>query len=356
MSAFVLSFVYRLLEASPASAKLFLILLGGLTTFLIYLAGREVSGVRVGFLAAFLFAILPSVICYTGVLAGDHLALPFLVLCIFIYARIQKRDHSKFSYLILPYALPGILAGLVDWFRPVGILLFLALLFSILVYNIGRSNIYITLVILGVLTLAYTQTSNLAVVISERFFQRDIRSASQRIGEFLLKGLNPESKGIVTLEDDTIANQAYQSFGNDSSGAQAYLIRLAISRLEPGQIPDLFREKFNLIWSSHDALFDYALGGSNDEEFVNLLRAFETLLYLVITIFIFVHAIQSIRQRTGPAVFAMQLFILGFAFLLLLMEVQNRYVMVVIPYSILLGVMGLKDALSIKESSTLSQP
>jgi len=42
----------------------------------------------------------------------------------------------------------------------------------------------------------------------------------------------------------------------------------------------------------------------------------------------------------------MQLFVLGFALLLLLVEVQNRYVMVVIPYSILLSVMGMKDTFS----------
>jgi len=40
MSALVLSFVYKLLGASTASAKLFLIMLGGLSTFLIYLAGK----------------------------------------------------------------------------------------------------------------------------------------------------------------------------------------------------------------------------------------------------------------------------------------------------------------------------
>ena len=41
----------------------------------------------------------------------------------------------------------------------------------------------------------------------------------------------------------------------------------------------------------------------------------------------------------------MQLFILGFALLLLFMEVQNRYVAIVIPFSILLSVSGLDTVL-----------
>ena len=355
MSALVLSFVYKLLGASTASAKLFLIMLGGLSTFLIYLAGREIADMQVGFFAAFLFAILPSVICYTGVLAGDHFALPPMVLAMFIFARTNKFDieNSKFFSLILHYAIIGILVGFADWFRPVGILLFIAFIISVLIYGVGRLKFYRLLIILGVLLLTYTQTSNLAVKISESVFQTDVLSSSQRIGEFVLKGLNPDSKGIVTLEDDAIAGETYQSFGDDSVGAQAYLIRLALSRLEQGQIMDLFKEKFTLIWSSHDALFDYSLAGSNDLEIVNLMRSFETLLYLVITIFILFHAIITIRQRSHPAVFAMQLFIFGFALLLLVTEVQNRYVMVVIPFSILLGMMGVKDAFSIKANSTL---
>jgi hypothetical protein len=47
----------------------------------------------------------------------------------------------------------------------------------------------------------------------------------------------------------------------------------------------------------------------------------------------------------------MQLFIFGFAVLLLLTEVQNRYVMIVIPFSILLGVLGMKDAFSTETKS-----
>jgi 4-amino-4-deoxy-L-arabinose transferase-like glycosyltransferase len=355
MSALVLSYVYRLFGASTSTAKLFLILLGGLTTFLIYLVGQEVANKRVGFLAAFLFATLPSVICYTGVLAGDHLALPPMILAILIYARTYKLDYSKFFPLILTYAIIGILAGFGDWFRPLGTILVTAFIVSTLIYSVGKRKLYRLLTVLSVLLFAYTATSNLAVKISEDIFQTKILSSSQRIGEFILKGLNPDSKGLVTFEDDNTARQTYERFGNDSLGAQKYLINLALSRLDPKKALKLFEEKFTLIWASHDALFDYSLIGSNDQELVNLMRAFETLLYLVITIFIFFQAIVSIRHRSHPAVFVMQLFIFGFAVLLLLTEVQNRYVMIVIPFSILLGVLGMKDAFS-KEAKSSSLP
>ena len=348
MSALVLSFVYKLFGASTTTAKLFLIVLGGLTTFLIYLVGQEIANTRVGFLAAFLFATLPSVICYTGVLAGDHLALPPIILAILIYARTNKLDNSKSFLLVLSYAIIGILAGFGDWFRPFGTILITALMISTLLYSVGKWKFFRPLIILSVLLFTYSTTSNLAVKISEDIFQTKILSASQRIGEFILKGLNPDSKGIVTFEDDNTARQTYERFGGDSLGAQKYLINLALSRLDQIKAMKLFKEKFTLIWASHDALFDYSLLGSNDQELVNLMRAFETLLYLAITAFIFVQAVVSIRQRSHPAIFVMQLFILGFALLLLFTEVQNRYVMIIIPFSILLGVLGMKAAFSRK--------
>jgi len=354
MSALVLSFIYKSFGASTAIAKLFLIILNGLTTFLIYLLGREIANIKLGFLAAFLFATLPSIICYTGVLSGDHLAIPVMTLAILCYARTHKLDNNKFFSLILNYAIIGILVGFAQWFRPLGMLLVSALFISIVIYRVQRDKFFKVLITLVVLLFTYSVTSNLPVKISENIFRIKILSPSQRIGDWLLKGLNPTSNGIVTIEDDRIVRETYARFGNDISGAQEYLIKFAFERLEREQIMGLFKEKTNLIWSSHNALFDYSLAGSNDQELVNTMRAFETLLYLAITIFMFFHTIVSISRRPHPAVYVMQLFILGLALLLLFMEVQNRYVIIVIPYSILLGALGIKGMFSMKLESKSS--
>jgi hypothetical protein len=171
----------------------------------------------------------------------------------------------------------------------------------------------------------------------------------------VLVGLNPDTGGGVNLEDAQTVGETYIRFGSDYSAANRYLVEMALNRLEQGEMANLFKEKFILIWSSHEALFDYSLLGSNDQELVYLLGDFEALLYLIITFFILVSSITSIIKQSHPAIFSMQLFILGFAILMLLLEVQNRYVMIVFPYSILLGVMGMKDAFSVKAGSTFAQ-
>lgn len=350
MTALVFSFVYKIFGANTATAKLFMVFLGGLTTFFVYKLGKEIANIKVGFVSAFIFAILPSIILYTGVLVGDHLASPLMVLAIFIFARINNNDNKNFSASIILSTFLGILFGLVHWFRPFGIILISATVISLLIHGIEKWNFRRLFVIIVVLIFSYNMTSNLAVRISEDLFQIKVLSASQRIGEFVLKGLNPDSKGTITLEDDKLARDTYKIFGNDVSGAQIFLIQYSFSRLEKSEINNLLKEKFILVWSSHDALFDYALAGSNDYDLVNLMRDYETLLFFVINIFMLYHAIKNaIYQRITPATFIMQLFILGFAILLLIVEVQNRYVAIVIPYSILLGVLGMNDAFSNKK-------
>lgn len=354
MLALVLSFFFKLFGTSTNVAKLLMIMFGGLTTFLIYLVGREIANMKTGFFAAFLFATLPSAICYTGVLTGDHLALPFMLLAILMYARMEKFEKGQILFGALNFVIVGILVGLAQWFRPLGIILISALIISVLIYRLQKGKFLRVLLVLCVLFLSYTATSNLAVKFSENIFKTKVLSSSQRIGEFLLKGLNPTSNGIVTVEDDTIARATYERFEDDSSGAQKYLINLALSRLDRRQLIHLFQNKFTLIWSSHNALFDYSLGGSQNQDLVNLFRDAEALLYLAITAFILVDALVSVRWRSHPAIFVMQLFILGFALLLLFMEVQNRYVMIVIPFSMLLGVMGMEETFSKKSKAMTS--
>ena len=348
MSALVLSFVYKLFGASATNAKLFMTMLGGLTTLLIYLTGREIANNTVGFLAAFLFATMPSLICYTGVLVGDHIAFPIMFLAILIYALANKFDNTKFFYSVLAYMVCGGLIGLTDWFRPIGMFLLNAIIVSVIIYRVRGLTYIKKIVILGILVFAYVSISNLAVVISKNIFHNKIISASQRIGHYLFVGLNPSSNGMTTHKDEVFVRQTYKYFGNDNSGAQKFLIKLAFSRLKNENIIGFFKEKFNLIWSSHDGLFAYSLKGSNDQELVSLLQNIETLLWLIITILMLLNIFLSIHKQSHPAIFAMQLFILGFALLLLFLEVQNRYVTIVIPFSILLGVFGLQDLLSLK--------
>ena len=345
MTGLVLSLVYRIVGASFTAAKMFMVVMSGLTIWFIYLTGRDLSNARTGFVAASLYGTLPSLIGYTGIPSGENIALPLITLAILLYIRAQKADRYKLSRSILIYTLCGITIGLVDWFRPGGIILIVALVITDLLY-MNKDVFLRRLYMLSALIVSYLIVSAMSVVISENYFQRPVLSTSQKIGYFVLIGLNPAEEGRINLEDRDIAFQAYARFEDDNSAANNYLLQLARQRLQGASLVNLFRSKFILAWSNHKQMFDMALNGSNDQELMGVLSAIEGLAFLLITFFTGINVYASFIKRSHPGIFAMQLFILGSALGLLILEVQNRYTIITFPYLILLGSLGMRDMIN----------
>lgn len=346
MTGLVMSVVYRVLGASFATAKMFMVVLAALTVWLIYLAGTQLAGARAGFIAASLYGTFPSLICYSGVLSGEHFALPLMTLAILLYGRIKKSEKNDLTYSLIAYALCGITIGLVDWFRPGGIILLAALIISDLIYLTRERPFYLQLAPLSLLIVSYFAVSSLALTISERFFHTDILSTFQMRGNFIFVGLSTRNNGALNLEDGLFAMDMYKRFGDDTAAANDYLIRLAIERLkgEPANaVLGLFQSKFARVWSSHQQLFQISLNGSNDQEFVGIMSAIDSFIYLVITVFVGVNIYSSFLNRSQPGVLAMQLFLTGFAIWELILEVQNRYGIITFPYLILLGSLGIHE-------------
>jgi 4-amino-4-deoxy-L-arabinose transferase-like glycosyltransferase len=358
MTGLVMSVVYRILGASFATAKMFMVVLAALTVWLIYLTGKQLAGARVGLIAASIYGTFPALVCYSGVLSGEHFALPLMTLAILLYGRIKKSEKNSLTYSLIGYALCGITIGLVDWFRPGGIILLTALIISDLIYLTREKPFYQQLIPLSLLIISYFAVSSLAITISERFFHTDILSTFQMRGNFIFVGLSTRNNGALNLEDGLFALDTYKRFGDDTAAANDYLIKLAIERLkaEPAKaVLDLFRSKFDRVWSNHQQLFQISLNGSNDQEVVGIMSAIDSFIYLVITVFIGINIYFSFVNRSQPGVFAMQLFLLGFAIWELILEVQNRYGIITFPYLILLGSLGLNDLMmfirSVKRTS-----
>ena len=343
MTGLVTSVIYRIFGASFATAKMFMVVLAGLTVWLVYLAGKQTAGARVGLIAASLYGTLPALVGYSGVLSGEHFALPLLVLSFLFYARLKSFAEDRWTYSLAGYVLCGIAVGLIDWFRPGGIILLTALLITDLIYWKREIAAARQLFPLGLMLVSYFLVSSTAVAISERFFRTDVMSAVEQSGHFILLGLNPEHKGVINNEDREIAFDAYERFGDDKTAANIYLVQLALDRLRGASLLDLFQSKFSLIWSNHWQLFQISLNGSNDHEVVGVLSEIDSLIYLLVTVLIGVNIYASFVNRPHPAVFVMQLFILGFAIWSLILEAQNRYAIITFPYQMLLAALGLSS-------------
>jgi len=138
MPALVLAAVFKVFGASIFVAKSFMVFLGVLSTFLVYVAGQVVSNEKVGIISAYFFALLPSTILYSGTLSGDYLAYPPMLLTIIFYGIFLKSRDGKFAHKLLIFIALGASIGLMDWFRPLGIVLISSVVIATFMSKLGE--------------------------------------------------------------------------------------------------------------------------------------------------------------------------------------------------------------------------
>lgn len=348
MLGFTLAGFYKLFGASFQAAKAFMTACAVISAGLFYYSGKKLGAGdgRIGFAGALAFATLPSMAAYTGVLSGEHVAILILLLVLIVFSQAMEKLRNPlmpFRNAAWYFAACGVLVGLLDWYRPIGIVLVVALVIAFALDDHKKGRAFSHFALIALLLVSYNLLSRVPLQISEAVFDRRIMSSSDRLGEFLLIGLNPAFKGVNNLNDWDIIAAARKQFGEDFSGYRQYLTSVALSRITPPDLIPIFAEKFARMWSNHEQLFFFVSYGSNDQELLALLRNMDILGTWGVSLFALMGAIFSLARKTPAPLFAMQLFILGFTLITLLLEAQNRYITLVIPYWILLAAVGARQ-------------
>lgn len=362
MTSIFLSFFYRLLGTDIRVGKLIMVGLSGLTGLTIYATAKKTwNNHAAGLVAALIFAFWPSLVVYTGMTTPDHIAM--LLICLVFFTLLSIEDTGTGVNAFIPlFVLLGILCGWVDWFRPVGIVLVIAIILSDLFISGWRNRHHWLLLGCRIVSffLIYTLVSNLSITISEELFNIQLPANNQGIGESLYIGLNPKTGGMFSQEDYAYITANQRTFGNNFTAANRLMVEKALERISThrDQILQLMLSKFNRVWSNHDQLFEFALNGSNDQELAGYLKILDALLTPMIAIGTMVSICSSFFMRISRGVFSMQLFILGLGLLLLVTEVQNRYHLVLVPVLVILAAHGFRCLAGwlIKFTAAIQQP
>jgi 4-amino-4-deoxy-L-arabinose transferase-like glycosyltransferase len=135
--------------------KLFQVFLGALDVVLVYFIARSVFNESIAKISSLLFALLPSHIAFTSVLASEN---PFTTLnLIILYLILQPKFRSN-NYHFLTVFIIGVSSGLSLLCRPVGILLPFFVIISLILKNFGEyhSNIKRASIIAVICLLGFT--------------------------------------------------------------------------------------------------------------------------------------------------------------------------------------------------------
>ena len=350
MMGVTLAGLYALFGASIRIAKFFMVLLAGLTCGVLYKVGKDVSqDHRVGLAASILFAVWPSLVCYTGIPTAEHIAiclLPLVSLLWLSFSRSKKMEYLAVA--ILMYASLGALVGLVDWYRPVGIVILLALILAEIFSREQRPKLLQFAAQIVAVFICYSLVSGLSLSITEKMHSKNLPSTGQMIGGALLIGTDVQNKGVHNWEDQGIIQAAYDHSAGDFNKANRYLLNLALERISKNRshLPGLLAVKFERVWMNDNQQFLFSLIGSDDQELVAYLRILNQFFLIMITGLVIISTIRSLVQPPQKQVFMMQLFILGLALILLITEAQTRYRTILIPYLVILAGLGMKDGIA----------
>jgi hypothetical protein len=350
MMGVTLAGLYAVFGAGVRTAKIFMVILAGLTGVLIYKIGKDAAqDHRVGLAAMVLFAVWPSLVCYTSIPTTEQIAMFLLALISLVWLVFTRsKKIGRWGWLLLMATILGALVGLVDWYRPVGMIVLLAIILAWIFSQEPRPKFLQFTSQIALILACYFLVSGLSLAITEKMHSKDLPSSGQRLGEMLLIGLDGAYDGQYNAEDRAITLYAYERFRGNYNSANRYLVSFAFKRLaqDVNQIPGLFTRKIALAWKTDDELFYFSLIGSNNQELVSYLSIINQWFLVMITILVFIFTLRSFTRPPGTQVFMMQLLILGLALLLLFTEVQSRYRIILIPYLVILAALGMRDGIN----------
>jgi len=123
-----LTALFQLFSPSVVTAKVFNLVLSGLSAVGIYLLGRKITGEsQFGLAAALVYVIDAGSILYVNMPTGEHIFVALFPLAVLLFlALFSQRERSMAMRSGMALAL-GVVSGLMDIYKPVALILLIAM-------------------------------------------------------------------------------------------------------------------------------------------------------------------------------------------------------------------------------------
>lgn len=368
--------VYRVFGAEIWIGQVFNATVSSATVVLIYATVKKMlNSRRVAIIAALIFASWPSMIIYTGVLTGEHSANFACVLSLFFLSSAQQYRDNNFKLATLFYGLAGISAGLLEMYKAVSAILVIAFLIaelfcywlpdlvSLIKRDLRFAEFFKKSATFGVVfILSYVLFVQTFLLGLGTFVGTKIEPLTYAS---LYMGLDVETNGQYSLETTMLREKMITDYQDMDRVNNEFKVMLSqkIAR-DYKQYPELFKKKLEIAWSRYlpeTFLFMFAATnrGSTPEEAIyyqqfynnitNIVGDLSAHYYYVVMFFAAVGSFGHIVMRNNYSVFYCSLYVFGFATVLLLSEVQNRYKTVTYAFLAILAAIGLFLTYSLAE-------
>ncbi|MFC5469155.1 glycosyltransferase family 39 protein [Cohnella suwonensis] len=302
----------------------------------LYAAASKTFNESCGRIAALFYLFYLPNILMSSVLTNQHLStLLFLLGCLLL---LRGPDSTTSRSL-----LAGLLIGLSQLVRPIGII-YLAGIVLFMLPGLGRKfrvsprgteAIAASARLVGVFVVFYAVQFLASTTLMSTGVSQSPLSGGDRYWKFMV-GLNAETNGVWNADDARYANGF--PFGEERHRAELKRIKERLA--DKPEVAALMGRKLVLMWGSADSSAYWSLQGLNEWRLERMLSKWEGPMYILVNAFGLVALIALWRTRRYPASSLYLLLLLLYAGAHLLIEIQTRYRLDLLPVAIVLQSYG----------------
>ncbi|MBD3108429.1 glycosyltransferase family 39 protein [Bacillus sp. AGMB 02131] len=309
----------------------------------IYFTGKQLFNETVGRIGAIMYTLYLPNILYTSVLTNQHIA-TFLFYLSF-YLIVTKAKTSRIAWLYI-----GVLLAVANLMRPLAPVILIAIIIYFVLYltnkqiSIKEKTSYAAKNIIGIMAVYFL----VGKLISAAFI-------AGGLAEYPLENRDPYWKFLVGFNHETTGQWSKSDVeliplpvGKERDELSKQLI---MERLEDkSQLPQLFKDKFILMWGSNDSSIFWSLDGLEKDtvfsidrlELMNNLYKLDRIVYLLIMLFSFIGFVFLLIKKQKEYPYSLYiLLIVGYILVHFLIEIQTRYRYFIMPAFILFAGYGL---------------
>ncbi|TJY44525.1 hypothetical protein E5161_03880 [Cohnella pontilimi] len=325
--------ITKIFGASLAVLKVFNILFNVGTAIVIYFAGSKLFNEPCGRIASLLYAVYIPNIIMCSVLTNQFLSTFLFALgCLFV---VRNGFTSKYSWTWI-----GLLFAIGNMIRPLGTFFVIgfvvfALLFKLLPAENSRRVPILTRTI-GAVAVYFIVSQ----IISYSFIYSGVTEypfKSQEPYWKFMVGLNQQTVGGWSQEDTDYALK--YKLGEERNQAELKLFKERLQ--DKNAVLSLFVKKFKMMWGSEDASVFWSLYEINKPNLGSFLVKTERVMYTSVAFFMLISLVFLFVKSERKEHLLFLVLLLGYALVHIVIEVQTRYRLDILPAFLILQSYGI---------------
>ena len=334
-----MAFMIKVFPGSNLIAmKIFSLLLGVLTVYLIYLLSKEIfNSKKLGIYSAALASFFPPLVTYVGVYCTENIAIPLYLLSTYIFILVVKNKKSKY-YLILS----GIILSFGNLFRMVATIMIIAFGMYLIIYT--KDKLIEKLKRIGLYLIPYSlvlfiiSTTLQSIGITEF----PLWKGSEPKITSVLKGTNIESNGRWNEEDALIVSKYNYDYELINEASKKIIFE-RLTTTPPLELGKFYINKFATQWNEGDfgGTFWSKLDATEEIKFDVSLGLLQRI-YFFNVILIFLGMINRRKNNSDSEINLLYLILCGYGVMYLVTEAQGRYSLIIAWVFIILAMEGIR--------------